>query len=466
MDNQIFPSSAKPFIDKLRQNTIRSGIRNVEEYIKQRKWKVRAGGNRFNSSSSLLVKSENPDFKATLLHPKENIFEWLKTLGEYQIQRNADCFLGELKFQKNVYALSIAYNLHDDSIDVEIKNTFGNIIFVSLLKRILNKATHCVHCEVCEVECPHGALSVVPIVRIDEKKCVRCHHCLSFIDNGCEVANSIRRTIGLTQNTNKMNQVRTTITQYNTFGLRERWLEYFFEHHTNYFKEATHGLNEKKQIPRFKRWLMDSEVLNDGKETLTEEGLILVQAFMANRTIVWEIIWTNLCNNTDLCTWFIANFHFSRSFSREELNASFYDSFPQYTKDGKDNSMKAFLNTFKESPLGSIIPVCVPNISGKNVVGISRRPHESLSPVAAAYSLYRYAERQRRTTLTVSEFYDERQTEGVYRQFGITRETFERLLLGLQEESNHVLRVELNMGLDNIVLREDLKPIDILKLML
>lgn len=83
-----------------------------------------------------------------------------------------------------------------------------------------------------------------------------------------------------------------------------------------------------------------------------------------------------------------------------------------------------------------------------------------------AYSLYRYAERQKRYMLTVSEFYDENQREGIYRQFGISRETLEKLLLSLQEESNHVLRAELNMGLDNIILREDLTSKDILKLML
>ena len=56
--------------------------------------------------------------------------------------------------------------------------------------------------------------------------------------------------------------------------------------------------------------------------------------------------------------------------------------------------------------------------------------------------------------------------EVIYRQFGISKSTFERILLSLQEESNHVLSAELNMGLDNIILREDLSSLDILKLML
>ena len=101
-----------------------------------------------------------------------------------------------------------------------------------------------------------------------------------------------------------------------------------------------------------------------------------------------------------------------------------------------------------------------------NKPSFNRIPHIDVSMVAVAFSLYKYAEKVNRHTLTVSEFYEENQREGIYRQFGIDKSTFERILLGLQEESNHVLRVELNMGLDNIILRDDLKSIDILKMML
>ena len=123
------------------------------------------------------------------------------------------------------------------------------------------------------------------------------------------------------------------------------------------------------------------------------------------------------------------------------------------------------MNTFKESPLGSTIPVGVLS-KERNKLTLIRHPHNDISLAAVAYSLYRYAERQNRYMLTVSEFYDENQKEGIYRQFGIGKDILERLLLSLQEESNHVLRAELNMGLDNIILRDDLKSIDILKMML
>ena len=96
----------------------------------------------------------------------------------------------------------------------------------------------------------------------------------------------------------------------------------------------------------------------------------------------------------------------------------------------------------------------------------TRIPNNDIALVTVAYSLYRYAESKDRYSLTVSEFYNENQAEGIYRQFGIDRQTFEKCLRSLQEERNHILNVQLNLGLDNINLREDLKSTDILKMML
>ena len=170
MDNWLFPDTAKPFLDKLRDNTIKAGIHNVDEYIKQRKWKVRAGGDRHSTSSKVDIKNISPDFKAVVTNPKENIFEWLKTLGHLNLSMENDtAFQGEVKYEKNVYQLSLLFN-DTNKYTIEVKNAGHDIAFISLLRRILQKTTHCVHCEVCEVECPTGALSVVPTVKIDEKK--------------------------------------------------------------------------------------------------------------------------------------------------------------------------------------------------------------------------------------------------------------------------------------------------------
>ena len=466
MDNMLFPETAKPFLDKLKENAIKAGIRNVDEYIKLRKWKVRAGGDRHHSTSKVEIQATNPDFKAFVSAPKENIFEWLKTLGRVNLNKESETYYqGEIKFGASVYLINVSVGLTYNQFTIEVKNVGSDMVFVSLLRRVLQKAAHCAHCEVCEVECPTGALSVVPIVKIDVKKCIRCHRCLNFIDNGCEVANSIRKTTGVSNNHNSKSD-KTSVNKYNTFGLRERWLAYYLDNYETYSKQSPHGLNVDKQYPRFMDWLADAGITIKGTETISEMGKLFASNYHNKSIIIWEIIWINLCDGSELFSWYIGNFHSDNNYSRTELDASLCDSYPQCTKPVRDNIMKAFLNTFKESPLGSTIPVCIPMVKGKNVVSISRRPHNELSIVAVAYSLYRYAEKKKSHSLTVSDFYDENQKEGIFRQFGIDRELFEKILLGVQEEKNHVLRVELNMGLDNIILREDLTSIDVLKLML
>ena len=141
------------------------------------------------------------------------------------------------------------------------------------------------------------------------------------------------------------------------------------------------------------------------------------------------------------------------------------DSYPDLKDRTLKNPLNSLLNTFKESPLGSDVPVGVPTkIGGKP--GIIRNAHNDLSLVATAYSLYRYAESAGRYSLTVSEFYNPEQKEGIVRQFGIERDAFEQNLRSLEADSNHVLRSELKMGLDNIILREDLTSDDILRLLL
>lgn len=461
-DYQFFPDTAQPFIDKLRENAKKSGIKDVDEYIKLRKWKVRAGGNRFNTPSQVTIESTSPDFYAKITHPKENLLIWMTTIGLTGYTKTDSCINGSIKYLKNVYNFRIETMHEKDEYSIHVPNCGHDIFFVSHLKRVLNKTAHCAHCEVCEVECPTGALSVVPIVKIDKNKCIKCHKCLDFIDNGCEVANSIKKTQG--NSDKKMNNLKSSINRYNTFGLRDRWLELFFSTPDSFFTSFEHGMNRDKQIPIFKKWLVDAGIINNESRP-TEIGIMLSKAYSVKKEIVWEIIWIILSNNSELCSWYNEKCGFSTPYSRESIDCMLGDDYPDYTKTVRENAMKAFQNTLKESPLSNDVPVGVVEKQGNKVI-ITRLPHSNISLISVAYSLYCYSEAAHRKSLTVSEFYDENQKEGIYRQFGINKDTFERLLLSLQEESNHVLRAELNMGLDNIILRDDLKSIDILKMML
>lgn len=462
-DYQFFKDTAQPFVDKLRENAQKSGIKNIDEYIKFRKWKVRAGGDRFETQSQVIIESTNPDFSAKICHPKESMLTWMTTIGLTGYTKNGFSILGTFNYQNHIYTLKIEIDEDNKEYKIKVPNCGQDLDFITHLKRVLNKATHCAHCEVCEVECPTGALTVVPIVKIDKTKCVHCQKCLDFIDTGCEVAHSIKRTQGVKMK-NNMNSSKSPISRYNTFGLRDRWLEMYFNAIETFFTTFEHGLNKKKQVPIFKKWLIDSDIISNTEHT-TEVGLLLSKVYPINKNIVWEIIWIALSNNSELCAWFNEKCGFATPYKRDVLDCMLANDFPEQSSPVRENAMKAFQNTFKESPLSTDIPIGTIEKQG-NKVSIMRLPYNQISLVSTAYSLYRYSEAIGRNVLTVSEFYDENQKEGIYRQFGINKDIFERLLLSLQEESNHVLRVELNMGLDNIILREDLKSIDILKMML
>lgn len=468
LDYRLFKDTAQPFVDKLRENAKKSGIRNIDEYLKLRKWKVRAGGNRHENKSKVQFSSLMTDFKARIYNPRENILEWLKVLGPFRYSKVGNEIKAGIKYGKQIYKLLITFlnndNNNDEIIDVVAYNAAPDIFFVGHLKRVINKVTYCVHCEVCEVECRAGALSVVPIVKVDESKCVHCHMCLDFKDNGCVTANSIKQTEGNKIYTNMENK-KFPINRYNTFGLREMWLKFYFANYQTYFENDDHQLNVKKQLPIFKKWIIDAGILQSGKDLPTELGKIMAEKYVESRLPIWEILWINLCNDTDLCSWYIANVDFIRPYSREEIDILLGEAFPQYTSTVRENTMKAFQNTFKESPIGSELQQGIVIKSG-NKVSIARHEYIDLSLVAAAYSIFRYAESKGTKSLTVSEFYAENQDEGIYRQFGIERPSFERILRTLQEERNHVLNVQLNLGLDNINLREDISSADIIKMML
>lgn len=156
---------------------------------------------------------------------------------------------------------------------------------------------------------------------------------------------------------------------------------------------------------------------------------------------------------------------YEHDYSREVLSALMANSFSFIPDSTRDNALKSLLNTFKESPLGAVLGVGNV-IKAGNKTSVRRITNNDLALATVAYSLYRYAEKKGCYSLTVSEFYNPAQTEGIVRQFGIEREDFEAILRSLEQEQNQVLRAELKMGLDNIIIREDLTSEDIIKFML
>lgn len=465
--SKLYPEAMKPFVSWLETSLNNNNVEGVRNYIKTGKWKMRAGGRDLKNITSVNFVSVSPVFSATLQAPRENILTWLKVLGKYSFLAEGESITGKLKYVKRILTFSITPSEGHQQY-FKISDTSDDLILISQLKKILYKSAYCVHCEVCEVECPTGALSVTPIVTIDENSCVHCLKCLSFNEKGCITASSASTSYGNDPSINKtsnMKSGKSGINRYNDgMGLRDVWLQRYFDSHENFFTGAEHGLNIVYQIPPFTNWLKEACIIQEGNKQISETGKALMERYKTDPSLVWEIIFINLCYNSEICNWFQGSLGFDRLYSRAELDAILQDSYPNLKGRTLSNPLNSLINTFKESPLGKD-KLIVALIREKGKLSVRRQSHNALSLVAAAYSLFKYAESRDTKSLTVSEFYAESQTEGIYRQFGIERVTLERILRTLQEERNHVLNVQLNLGLDNINLREDLSSADILKIM-
>ncbi len=460
--NKKYPQSIDNQLHFIKSQLSQSGVHDIENYIKSGNWKKRAGGkNTMIETSRIDIICEKPNLEVVLTNPNEKYFEWLKTLGKLNISTYEDKIIGELHTKKRNINFEIAENASNGQI--KTKFIFFNIeddpILLSRIKKVLNKCTFCIHCESCEVECPTGALLTFPQILIDANKCNHCGNCLEFSEKGCLYSKSLN----ISEGGNKMKINRANIDRYSGFGLRENWLLSFFTNIENYF-ESMHGLGSK-QVPAFINWLRDGELLNRNDKKPTEIGLLLSNLYNLSPNVVWEIIWINLAYNSTIVEWYIKEIQWNSNFSKKELESILQSSFPESRERTLHNGLEAIVNMFKECPLGNKFNLGQVIKMGQETI-IKKLPHENVSLIAVAYSLYRFALEKNRHSFTVTEFYTPEQKHGVFYEFGVSKDRLKNILRSLQENKNGLVNVDLVMGLDNISLREDLSSKEVLKLLL
>mgnify|MGYP001078839877 CR=1 FL=1 len=453
----IFPKLSNSFTEKINfvlRDSETTEKDKIKKYISEGQWKKRAGGRGIDTNGTRLdFIQDDINLQAILRNPREDFFEWLKTAGKVLHRVENDKIIGEIKTDNELF-------------DFELKNTEGNeqviqlqgigrdIISQSKLKKIMYKTTYCIHCGVCETECPTGALRVTSRVKVNEEMCIHCSKCLNFAEKGCLVAKSISVTGG----GSKVNKDKIATSKYQNFGMRKTWLVDFLNRLENWFEKNSLG---NRQIESMIAWLKDCELLN-GQKAPTETSLILKEIIRSNEKLVWEIIWINFFYNIKLIEWYVSNLAWNTVNSSKELIERIIDFDERNKPKTSSNSISSLLNMFDKSPLGKELKIGI--IEKKGNVRYARKiGTDEIHPMAIAYSLYRFAEDKKRYDFTVSDFYEDNCEGGPYKLFGISREKLGDILRYLQAEKNETVRVDLTGGLDNIFLREDITSMDILK---
>ena len=452
--NNKFRKEYVPLIKNYARNRGLSDENDLNKFVSEGQWKKRAGGKGIDSESSLTFTQTLHSFKSILVKPNENILEWIKILGNVNYFEKNNKINGELKYNNGFISFSL--NKKKDKEIIEFYNIQGDIKLQNKLKKILQKSTYCVHCSVCDVQCPNNAIQTSPQVKIDLNACIHCERCITFTRHGCHRAKSIDSGSG----GNNMNKRTTGIDRYSTFGLREEWLEEFFDYGDDWLENNNLG---PKQVPALINWLSEAKLI-DQKSKTTELTKDLKVIYKKEPIFVWAIIWINLYYNSKVIHWYCDTIDWGTKISKEELLERIMQSFPNLSKGTLNNAISAMINTFDNSPLGMTFNLGSLEKKGRAVKFINKDPiSEELDMLVYAYSLYKISEDKSKFDLTVSELYDENFEGGPYKLFGISQKDFERILRGLQHENN-ILKVDLAADLDNIFLNNDISTDNIIKL--
>ncbi|MCI7662480.1 MAG: phosphoadenosine phosphosulfate reductase family protein [Bacteroidales bacterium] len=435
----------RPFLCRIETNVKKLDIPDPKEYIVSGNWKRRAGGRDMTPDAKINIVSIKPDLVIEIYNSHKNITTWFPAVGIF----NGNSKHGNIKFNGNVFNYSV--KTLTDKIVITFPSATADALFIGLVKRALYKSTFCINCEACEVECPTGALSILPEAKIDLTKCIHCHKCLTFHELGCIVAHSLKTT--------NDKPTKMKLIGYNNFGLKEEWLDYYMLNHEDFFNSEGHGLNTKEQLPSFTKWLIHSEVLDDAKnKRLTTLGNLLVSIYQDNPSLVWEILWINLTYSSPIAKWYAQSVPFLNETADADLKEMVKLDYPDSSDTTIKNIVYALLRTLKESPIGSDLCQYIRTDKQKFI----RHQYTDVSCEAIAYSLYRYGEFVDSKELRVSSLFNDTE-HGAKIEFGIDRNSLMKKLRHLHSEG--ILIAELNMGLDHITLRSDLNSTSVLELL-
>ena len=445
--NNCFQGDLQPFVEKLRTYSSQIKINNIDNYLSERKWKIKPMADRKQEIPSVKFSQQtNVKFEAVVRFPKQSLISWLSALCPYTIKRSSDCYLGELNYKKTVYHFTLNEDEKQCSFIV-IGNLPNELVF--LLRRLVYKTAYCINCEVCEVDCPTGALTIIPQISIDRKKCIHCHKCFNSHDRGCVAADCIRMI------TDSEKKINAKVQGYKKFGLREEWIDEYFIDPEEFWNDNTLGT---AQVDSLKAWLRDAEI-TDVKNKLTDLGLVMMNVYKENPSLFWEIAFINLSYNSYIVNWFCINtptsvVYNAKTIKEEISNQGFTGSLSTV-----NNASIALLELMKKSPIGEDLMQGI--IAGKD--GLQRYEYEDLSIEALAYSIYRFAQQNELSMFRVSDLYKSDVEHGVYREFMLSRQNLMKKLRVLSADNNRVLIAELSMGLEHITLRDDLNPQKVLE---
>ena len=446
---KLYPDITINYLNIIAKYVTNLGLTNeksIQRYIKEGNWKKRGGGGGVNEEKIRVDFMDLEEYyQISVRNYNENLFEWLKVLGPYNIYKNDKQYNIELSTNSKI--VNIDAIMTDHTIIAKIPKNIDTITLTNI-KRIFYKTAYCTHCGTCEAECTSSAITFNKKLIIDNKKCLHCFNCLNFVNYGCLLVKSISN-LGV----NMINEENLKgFNRYFTFGIRSTWLEDFISKGDNWLTDNRLG---NVQLESMLQWLKDAELIDIKRKKTNEFYNKMKKIFEINKLLFYQIIWINLFYNSSVVNWYLKNVKWNTNISIDELIKTLVSN--NVNERTARNGISSLANMFDSVPYFQEFNLGRINKQKKQRY-IEKIGTDNIHPTAILYSIYRYAISKNRYKLTVSEFYREDNKDGgPYLIFGISRPALENLLRGLQESLTELIKIDIVADLDNIYLSEDIK---------
>jgi phosphoadenosine phosphosulfate reductase len=452
--NDSYPEELSSLLEKVEEYASSTKApKEQKRYVEDGGWKGRMGGRGLKGGGNRVTEVIDGDKIVFRFTSQEcSWLEVAKLLGEI-VEKAGNTYTQLIDHQSYTFTLS------KDMVTYQPYSAMDRFV-VSHLRGVANKAAYCVGCKACVVQCPTGAFEITEDnkILIREELCVHCANCIEFTGTkGCLAAKSLYTTGGYGMNLKGMNR-------YQHFGFRRPWLEHFFEHGTDCFTQGQLG---NRQYDALRVWLREAELLTpsskgDKSGTLTPlcERLIPLGA---SNPMVWSIIWTNLAYNSIISKWYMLYAQTSETYDKAELAFMLGDD---YSPSTRDNAVTALLETFRHSPIGPSLKQGIPIPDGASFKFV-KQGWDTPEAAAILYALYKFAEKTGRYTFTLTQLDNARnnaEAKGVdpVAIFGLNPDNFKAVVQDIALQYPDFIRIAFVQDLDNIMLVQEKKSIDVL----
>lgn len=244
--------------------------------------------------------------------------------------------------------------------------------------------------------------------------------------------------------------------KYGTFGLRKEWLHQLLAKEEDFFSNNTLG---PIQFKSFVYFLKDCQLI-DKKKDFTQLFSILKGIFERegiDSKIIWGIIWINLCFNSPLFRWW-ANIP-EGFYTREDIINLLADSY------GKRNTTiisgySSILETLERSPIGVYFGQGVVKREGRGRTVLKERSSSDIPSLLPLYNLYKLSQETGEYRFNIKDIEDNPLSP--QKIFSLSSEKVQSLL-GMSQVIDF-FDIDFGERRNYIVLKNDLEPIDILKI--